>query len=172
MPDDMFPEASPEVFPEVSQYRFAPAISARIVGGLLVVLAVLLAVVTLVVAVAGLPVGVLVAAAVGGVAAVLAVGHLLTRRIPVVRLDAAGYRVRLVRGAGVRAAAWTEVAEAATAKPRGVAVVVLTLLDGRSTTIPVALLAADREEFVRDLRAHLQRGQGLRPLPGDRPDGP
>ena len=100
----------PEVSPEVSDYRFAPAISARIVGGLLVVLAILLAAATLVVAVAGLPVLVLAAAAVVGVAAVFAVGHLLTRRVAVVRLDAAGYRVRLVRGAGVSAAAWTEVA--------------------------------------------------------------
>jgi hypothetical protein len=42
--------------------------------------------------------------------------------------------------------------------------VVLHLRDGRTTTIPVAALAADREEFVRDLQAHLQRGHGLRPL--------
>jgi hypothetical protein len=150
--------------PEVSQYRFAPAISARIVGGLLVVLAVLLVVVTLVVAVAGLSIVVLAVAAVVGVAAVLGVGHLLTRRVCVVRLDASGYRVRLVRGAGVSAAAWTEVAQVATATRQGLAVVVLTLVDGRTTTIPVALLAADREEFVRDLGARLQRGQGLRPL--------
>ena len=153
-----------EVSPEVSQYRFAPAISARIVGGLLVVLAVLLAVATLVVAVAGLSVLVLAAAAVVGVAAVFVVGHLLTRRVAVVRLDAAGYRVRLVRGAGVSAAAWTEVQEVVTATPQGLPVVVLKLVDGRSTTIPVTLLDVDREQFVRDLRAHLQRGQGLRPL--------
>ena len=46
----------------------------------------------------------------------------------------------------------------------GIACVVLHLRDGRTTTIPVAALAADREEFVRDLQAHLQRGHGLRPL--------
>jgi hypothetical protein len=158
------PEVPPDVSPEVSQYRFAPAVSARIVGALLVVLAVLLVVVTLVVAVAGLSVLVLAAAAVVGVAGVLAAGHLLTRRIPVVRLDAAGYRVRLVRGAGVDAAGWTEVQEAVTATPHGLPVVVLKLVDGRSTTIPVTLLDVDREQFVRELRAHLQRGQGLRPL--------
>jgi uncharacterized membrane protein len=153
-----------EVSPEVSQYRFAPAISARIVGALLVVLAVLLAVATLVVAVAGLSVLVLVGAAAVGVAVVFVVGHLLTRRVPVVRLDAGGYQVRLVRGAGVRAAAWTDVAEVVTATPQGLPVVILRLVDGRSTTIPATLLDADREEFVRDLRAHLQRGEGLRPL--------
>jgi hypothetical protein len=158
------PEQSPDQFPEVSQYRFAPAVSARIVGALLVVLAVLLVAVTLVVAVAGLSVVVLVAAAVVGVAAVFVAGHLLTRRIPVVRLDATGYRVRLVRGAGVGAAGWTDVQEAVTATPQGVPVVVLKLVDGGSTTIPVTVLDVDRELFVRDLRAHLQRGQGLRPL--------
>src|SRR6478735_8470168 len=98
--------------PGASDYRFAPAVSARIVGALLVVLALLLAVVTLVVAVAGLPFLVLLVAAVLGVAGVFAAGHLLTRRVPVVRLDAAGYRVRLVRGAGVTAAAWIDVQEA------------------------------------------------------------
>ena len=158
------PDVSPEKLPEVSEYRFAPAISARIVGGLLVVLAVLLAVATLVVAVAGLSALVLAAAAAVGVAAVFAVGHLLTRRVAVVRLDAAGYRVRLVRGAGVSAAAWAEVHEAVTSTPQGLPVVELKLVDGRSTTLPVTLLDTDREQFVRDLQGHLQRGQGLRPL--------
>ena len=55
-------------------------------------------------------------------------------------------------------------AEAVTATPQGLPVVVLRLVDGRTTTIPVTLLDVDREQFVRDLQAHLQRGQGLRPL--------
>jgi hypothetical protein len=154
----------PEVLPVVSEYRFAPAVSARIVGGLLVVVAVLLAVVTLVVALAGLSVLVLAAAAVAGVAGVFVAGHLVTRRIPVVRMDAAGYRVRMVRGAGAHAAAWREVQEAVTSTPQGLPVVVLRLTDGRSTTIPVTLLDVDREQFARDVRDHLRRGQGLRPL--------
>jgi hypothetical protein len=158
------PEQPADAPSGVSLYRFAPAVSARIVGALLVVLAVLLVAMTLVVAVVGLSVLVLAVAALVGVATVFTAGHLLTRRIPVVRLDAAGYRVRLVRGAGVAAAGWTEVQEAVTATPRGLPVVVLKLADGRSTTIPVTLLDVDREQFVRDLRAHLQRGHGLRPL--------
>ena len=109
----------PDVSPEVSRYRFAPAISARIVGGLLVVLAVLLAVATVVVAVAGLSVLVLAVAAVVGVAAVFVVGHLLTRRVAVVRLDAAGYRVRLVRGAGVRRGRLDRGPGGVTATPQG-----------------------------------------------------
>jgi hypothetical protein len=102
--------------------------------------------------------------AVLGVAGVLAAGYVLTRRLPVVHLGPEGYRVRLIRGVGVAAARWTDVGEAVTSLPGGQPVVVLRLVDGRTTTIPVSALAADREEFVRDLRAHLQRGQGLRPL--------
>ena len=66
-----------------------------------------------------------------------------------VHLDDTGYRVRLVRGAGVNEARWKEVEDAVTATPRGVPCVILRLTDGRTTTIPVEALAADREEFVR-----------------------
>lgn len=154
----------PEVTPEVSEFRFAPTIAARLVGAMLVVLALLLAVLTVVVAVAGLPVVVLVLGAVLGVVAVLAVWYRLTRRASVVRFGPAGYRVRMLRGTGVSAAAWTDVQEVATATPGGLPVVLLRLTDGGSTTIPVTLLDVDREQFVRILRDHLQRGQGLRPL--------
>jgi hypothetical protein len=150
--------------PEVSQYRFAPAISARIVGALLVVLAFVLALATVGIALAGLSVVVLGAVAAVGVGAVFAVGYLLTRRIPVVRLEDGGYRVRLLRGAGVTAAAWTDVLEVATATPQGLPVVVLKLTEARTTTIPVTLLDVDREDFVRELQVRLRKGQGLRPL--------
>jgi hypothetical protein len=99
-----------------------------------------------------------------GLVGIFGFGYVLTRRLYVVHLDESGYRVRLIRGAGVTSARWKDVEDAATATPRGIACVVLHLRDGRSTTIPVAALAADREEFVRDLQAHLQRGHGLRPL--------
>lgn len=156
------PESLPDL-PDEAAYHLAPAVAARAVGGLLVALALLLAVGTVVVAVAGLPLGLLVALVLAGVAAVVGV-HLATRRVPVVRFDRAGYRVRWVRGAGVSAAEWTAVTEAVTASTEEVPVVVLRLGDGRSTTIPVQVLDVDREQFVRELRAHLQRGQGLRPL--------
>jgi hypothetical protein len=42
-------------------------------------------------------------------------------------------------------------------------VVQLRLRDGRSTTIPVQMLAIDREEFVRELQLHLSHGTS-RPL--------
>lgn len=148
----------------VSDYRLAPAYGARVVGGLLVGLAVLLFAVAVLVGVLGLPADLVVVVGLLGVAGVVTVGYLLTRRVPVVHLGPEGYRVRLVRGVGVAAAAWTDVEEAVAATPGGQPVLVLKLADGRSTTIPVTALAADREAFARDLRDHLQRGQRLRPL--------
>ena len=148
-----------------ADYHFTRAIGARVTGALLVLLALLLGVVTVVVAVAGLPVLVLAVVVVVGVLGVVVAGNAVSRRIPVVRLAPEGYRVRLVRGVGVASASWPEVEEAVTSTtPHGLPVVVLKLTQGRTTTLPVALLDADREQFVRDLQAHLQRGQGLRPL--------
>jgi len=143
-----------------SDYRLAPALGARLLGSALVGLAVLVFVVTLVVALLDLSAVVVVVVAALGLAAVLVAGHLLTRHAYVVRLGEDGYQVRMVRGAGVRAARWTEVEDAVTASPRGVDCVVLRLRDGRTTTIPVQVLAADREDFARDVRAHLERGFG------------
>lgn len=148
-----------------SDYRLSPAFGARLVGLLVVSLAVLVFLATAVVAVLNLHTVILVPVALVVVAVIFALGAVL-RRTPVVHLDDTGYRVRLVRGAGVRQAGWREVEDAVTASPRDIPCVVLRLVDGRTTTIPVAALDADREEFVRDLQAHLQRGQGLRPLDG------
>lgn len=148
-----------------SDYRLSPAFSARLVGLLVVGLAVLVFLATGVIAVLNLHTLVLAPVALAGVTVIFALGARL-RRTPVVHLDDGGYRVRLIRGAGVREAGWHEVEDAVTATARDLPCVVLRLTDGRTTTIPVEALAADREEFVRDLRAHLQRGQGLRSLDG------
>ena len=143
-----------------SDYRLSPALGARLMGSALVGLAILVFAVTLVVAALELSAVFVGVVAALGLAAVLVVGHLLTRRAYVVRLGEDGYQVRMVRGAGVRAARWVEVEDAVTASPHGVDCVVLRLRDGRTTTIPVQVLAADREEFVRDVRAHLEGGSG------------
>jgi hypothetical protein len=143
-----------------SDYRLAPALGARLLGSALVGLAVLVFVVTLVVALLDLSAVVVAVVAALGLSVVLVAGHLLTRHSYVVRLGEDGYQVRMVRGAGVRAARWTEVEDAVTASPRGVDCLVLRLRDGRTTTIPVQVLAADREAFARDVRAHLERGFG------------
>jgi hypothetical protein len=143
-----------------SDYRLSPALGARLLGAALVGLAVLVFAVTLMAAALELsPVFVVVVAALG-LAVVLIAGILLTRRAYVVRLGEDGYQVRMVRGAGVRAARWVEVEDAVTASPHGVDCVVLRLRDGRTTTIPVQVLAVDREEFARDVRAHLEGSSG------------
>jgi len=146
-----------------SGYRLAPALAARLVGLLLVVLALTVLVATLLVAALDGSPALLLVVAVVAVVAVLALAVPL-RRVRVVQLDDDGYRVRMVRAAGVRAARWSEVQDAVAVSPRGVDCVVLRLRDGRTTTIPVAAVDAPPDELVRDLRARLRRGEGLRPL--------
>lgn len=147
-----------------SDYRLSPALGARLMGTLLVVLALVLFAATALVALLGLPADLLVLLAVIGVVGVFGGGYLLTRRTYVVHLDEDGYRVRLIRGAGVTEARWKEVEQVAAASPRGIDCLVLQLRGGRTTTIPVSAVAADRDDFARDVREHAQRGQGLRPL--------
>ena len=147
-----------------SDYRLSPALAARLMGTMLVVLALLLFGVTALVALLHLPPDLLVLVTVLGVVAVFGTGYALTRRVHVVHLDEEGYRVRAIRGAGVTAARWTDVEEVVAGSPRGIDCLVLRLRDGRTTTIPVAAVAADREELARDVRDHARRGEGLRPL--------
>jgi len=148
------------IIPMSSDYRLSPAIGARLLGSALVGLAILVFVATVLAAVLDLSTIFVVVVAAVGLAAVLVAGHVLTRRTYVVRLGEDGYRVRLVRGAGVREARWVEVEDAVTASPRGVDCLVLRLRDGRTTTIPVQVLAVDREEFARQVRAHLEGSAG------------
>jgi hypothetical protein len=145
-------------------YRLAPAVVARFVGLALVGLALLLFIGTAVVALTGLPIDLLVAAVLVAVAGCVTFGWWLGTRAWVLRCTDDGYRVRLVRGAGVDEARWSAVEDAVTTYRHDVACVQLRLRDGRTTTIPVGLLAVEREEFVRELQGWLQRGHGLRPL--------
>lgn len=147
-----------------SDYRLAPRLSARLLGASLVLWGLLVFAVTAVVVLLRAPVWLLSAAVLLCLAGVLGGGWWLTRAAYVVRLGEDGYQVRFVRGAGVSRARWTEVQDAVTTTVAGSPCVVLRLRDGRSTTIPVEVLAVDREQFVRDLQAHLDRGHGLHPL--------
>ena len=145
-------------------YRLAPAVVARFLGLALVALALVLFVGTAVVALAGLPLDLLVAVVLVGVLGCVALGWWLRSRAWVLRCTDDGYRVRLVRGAGVKQARWSAVEDAVTTYRHDVACVQLRLRDGRTTTIPVGVLAVDRDQFVRELQGRLQRGHGLRPL--------
>ncbi len=149
---------------EPTVYRLAPTFVARFVGLALVGLALLLFAGTAVVAIAGWPLDVLVLVVLVGVVACVALGWWLRSRAWVVRCTDDGYQVRLVRGAGVTEARWSSVEDAVTTHRRGVACLELRLRDGRTTTIPVGVLAVDREQFVRELQERLQRGHGLKRL--------
>ena len=85
-------------------------------------------------------------------------------RFTLVRVDDTGYQVRFVRGAGVRSARWTDVEDLTTTEVAGSDCVQFRLRDGRTTTVPVDLVAGDREEFVRELRNRLDAGHGYKRL--------
>ncbi|MEX0426155.1 hypothetical protein AB3X52_00885 [Nocardioides sp. DS6] len=140
---------------DLTHYHLAGPIAARFLGVSVVALAVLVFVATAVVGLAGLDFGWLLLAAVVGLVAVLSFGWWLRTKAYVVRATPQGYSVRLVRGAGVREARWSDVAEVATTTAHGSPCLILRLKDGGTTTIPVAILAIDREEFVNEVKARL-----------------
>jgi hypothetical protein len=150
--------------PVSSEYRVAPPVAARLMGVLLIVISVLVFMTTGLVAFLDLHTALLLIPAVTGIGALIAAVVVLSSRGWVVRFTDEGYRVQWVRGVGVAAARWKDVEDAVTTTSAGSPVVVLRLRSGETTTIPVEMLAGDREEFVRDLQRHLQRGHGLRPL--------
>jgi hypothetical protein len=149
-----------------STYPFAAAFLARLTGLGLVVVGLLALVVVAVAALLPVPAAVLpvgLAVVVAAWAAVL-VAVLVLRRADVVRLDEVGYRVRLVRGAGVREARWKDVEDVTAPTVLDQRCVLLRLRDGRTTTIPVEVLRGSPDGFVRELQRHLDAGRGLRPV--------
>lgn len=146
--------------PEPVVYRLAPAVTARLVGLAFLVLAVSVFALTAVILAADWPPDLIVAILVVELLTVFGVAAWLRVRAYVVRLDDAGYSVRLVRGAGVKDGRWSEVTEAVAAHPRDVACLVLRRADGTTTSIPVGMLAVDRDDFAREVGARLSRAQG------------
>jgi type II secretory pathway component PulM len=147
-----------------TEYRFAPAILVRSWGTLLALVGLLLLLVGILVGVLELPMAVLTTAVVVSVVLVVA-GALLASRVgSLVQLDQDGYRVRWLRGAGTKKARWREVEDVVTASVSGHDCVVLRLRDGRTTTIPVAVLDASPTAFISDLSGRLDKGHGYRRL--------
>ncbi len=128
----------------------------RLSGAAVIVLAVVVLVTTVVVAALDGPLAVIIGVAVAGALAVLVGGFWLSRIAWVVRLDTAGYAVRWVRSVGTARGAWTDVREAVSARPHDIPCLVLHRHDGASTTIPVPLLAANRDRFAEDVRDRLR----------------
>jgi hypothetical protein len=154
---------STPALPDASEFGLAPQLRARLMAAGLLGLGALLAVVSLLVALLGLPPDLIVVAAALVVGAIFVFGFLLVRRWYVVRVDAVGYQVRLVRGAGARRARWTDVQDVQTQTLAGSRCVVLRLRDGRTTTVPVDLIEGDREAFVRELQDRLELANGRKP---------
>ena len=143
-------------------HRLAPAVAARLLGVVLCAVAVLILVSTLLIAVLDLHTVFLLVPVLVTIASLVACWWLWREKGWVVKFTDEGYRVQWVRGVGAASARWRDVEDAVTTTLVEAPVVVLRLRDGRTTTIPVEMVAMDREAFARDLREHLQRGQGLR----------
>jgi hypothetical protein len=141
------------------------------VGLGLVVLAFVMFVGTALVAVLDLPPDLLALLLVLSLTGVAGLAWWLRSRAWVLRCTTDGYAVRLVRGAGVTDARWISVEDAVTTVRHEVPCVVLRLKDGRTTTIPVGVLAVDKEQFVRELQERLQASRGLRPYRPGEPGG-
>lgn len=141
-----------------TDYRIAPAVAARLMGAVLVGIALLVLVTTGLIAVLNLHTVLLLVPVVVGLGILVGAATLWTRRGWVFRATKEGYRVQWVRGAGTSSARWTDVEDAVTSSVAGSPVVQLRLKDGRTTTVPVEMLAIDREEFVRELQQHLAHG--------------
>jgi hypothetical protein len=158
------PHNGPVTTTGTRDYRLARGVRARLFGALLVASGVVVLVLTAVLAVAGVAREVVV-----GLAVVVVLGAVLTavvlgRAWPVVRLDDTGYRIRFVRGVGQSRARWTDVSDLTTTVVSGTPCVVLRLRNGARSTVPVALIEADREAFVDELQRRLDAGHGYRRL--------
>lgn len=142
---------------EISEYRLAPLVMARFIGAYLIVMAVLLLGATVLVSIVDVSPDVIVALLVVGLLGLIGVSWWMRSRLVVLRLTDAGYRVRMIRAAGVTEARWSEVEDLVAATPRGVECLVIRLKQGGSTTIPVELVAGDKDDIARAVRDRLRR---------------
>jgi hypothetical protein len=141
---------------ELTYYRLAPTVQARLVGAAMVGLALLVFAGTAVVIAARIDFAWLFIPLVVGVIAVVGFGWWLRNKAYVLRASAQGYRIAFVRGAGVREARWVDIQEAVTTMPGGTPCLELRLKKGGATMIPVTILSIDREQFVRELQVYLK----------------
>jgi hypothetical protein len=147
-----------------SDYRLATPLLVRLMGVALVLAGLLVLAVLVLGAALGWPTTVLSVAVVVVVLGVVAGAVVLRRLAPVVRLDDLGYEVRWIRGAGVRRGRWKDVEDVVATRVADDRCIVLRRRDGSLTTVPVDILSASTEQFVDDVRAHLNRGHGYRPV--------
>lgn len=142
----------------------SPVLRARLLGSGLLATGLVVVVLLVLGGLVGIP-----APVVTGVVALATVGivvllALLGPRHWVVRLDADGYRVRGLRSARVRAARWSDVLDLRATTIEGTRCLVVRLRDGRTTTLPVDVVAGDPDELTRLFEACLDRSHGYRRL--------
>ncbi|CAN5127922.1 hypothetical protein BH18ACT9_BH18ACT9_07550 [soil metagenome] len=147
-----------------SEYRLARHVIVKVFGLALLSAGLLVFAGGLSVALLDWPAAVLSATVVVAAVAVLAVALAAWYRSTVVRLDANGYVVRWVRGAGVKRGRWQDVEAVVAGTVAGDRCLVLRRRDGRTTTIPVMLLDRPAAALLEDLRQHLDHGHGYRRL--------
>lgn len=146
----------------VTDYRLAPAVTARLLGMTMLLMGALVALATVGVAVANLHTVFLLVPVV--VVLVAVVGLIAWSSAWVVRLTEDGYQVRRIRSAGVQSARWREVEDMVATTVAETPCVVLRLRDGGTTTIPLGALHTDTHSFTRTVAEHLNRAHGLRKL--------
>ena len=141
-----------------SDYRLSPLLAARLLGASLVVFGLLVFLATAVVVLFSAPVLILTVTVVG------VRGRGLRHRVvphpqDVRRAPRRGGLPRPLSCAEPASTGrrWADVEDAVTTTVAGSPCVVLRLRDGRSTTIPVDVLAGDRDEFVQQVLAYLNR---------------
>ena len=145
-------------------FALAPALRARLLGTGVAAIGVVVLLGVLLTWLLGLPsafVSGLVALAVVGV---LVLGSLVGVRHWVVRLDASGYRIRVLRSAEARSARWSDVLDLQATTIGAQRCVVLRLRDGRTSALPVDVIDGGPTELTEALTAHLDRGHGYRRL--------
>jgi hypothetical protein len=145
---------------DVTRYRWARAYGLRFVGGAIILLAVL----WVVAALSGFAwwADMLLAVAAAGT-----VGCLLRFVcFPPVLLEVSshGYRLAHVRGGGEDSAGWGEVVSVATGRRSDGAVMVVTLNDGRTTSVPLTLLGPRSMAAEREMHSRLNAAFGYRRL--------
>ena len=150
--------------PVATDYRFSRALLLRSLGTLLVLAGLVVLLVGVLVGVLDLPTAVLSVTVVLAVLLVVGAAVVATRLTSLVRFDETGYRVRWLRGAGVKQGRWRDVEDAVTTTIAGHDCIVLRLRDGRTTTIPVKVLDASPTAFIEDLTGRLDKGHGYRRL--------
>lgn len=136
-------------------YRMTPALAVAMLGRGVVTLGALVVLATLLDAVAGTGPAPVVVVAVAGLALLGARAWWLLRRW-VLRLSEQGYDVRGLPGVGVGSASWSEVGSAAAAGSSGTPCLLIRLVDGRTTVLPMTALAGDRELVAADVQRRLR----------------